>query len=494
MNSWDRREIVRALMTAPVAAAVPRIAAAQYNTPPAYVPRPILGHTNPREAPFTALGNGINDDTAAIQGAIDAAIVGKRRGGGVFLPAGKYKVTKTLHIENVLGLKFSGVSVGATQLHWAGPSNTPMFLLRDARDVLMSDFQILSTPAKPLYTAIQSENGPDIFFAPSQNHFQRLIVNGKEKGGLTNGFRLAKGPGGDNNNDFHEFLRCQVRNYDGYAYSIEHSQSHTNRFYSCTFSGNRFGLAGVRTKHGSFSWYGGGGGGNAVSDFLLGSVNVNISIINGNFEDSKRLLVTAGPTGARWPILIQGIRFASGNIPPDGIIIDVQNPGPLILKNNLFGTDSLEKMPRVRMNTTQRSAKFISHGNLWRGQDANDVSPYIFQGAGSRYVRADISGDAFVSARYNNDQTKFADGDTKPPVHFSNLYRTENSRRTVITHLRNGWPGARLTIAINDNNTIFNFSKGNLRAGSVRQWKAKKGGIIDCLFDGSFWRCQPPRN
>jgi hypothetical protein len=97
---------------------------------------------------------------------------------------------------------------------------------------------------------------------------------------LTNRFRLAKGAGGDNNNDFHEFIRCQVRNYQGYGFSVEHSQFHTNRFYSCTFSGYGFGLAGIRTTHGSFSWF--GSGGNSIADFSLSSANVTIFIINGN--------------------------------------------------------------------------------------------------------------------------------------------------------------------------------------------------------------------
>ena len=216
------------------------------------------------------MGNGIEDDTKAVQGAIDAAMI-KTRGGGVFIPASTYRISTALHIQNVLGLKISGVSIGATRLIWDGTPDVPMFLTRDVRDVVMSDFYIESTPAKPPFTVIQSENGLETFYAPSQNHFRRIIINGSDKGGLTNGFRLAKGAGGDNNNNFQEFIRCQVRNYQGYGFSVEHSQSHTNRFYSCSFFGYGFKLAGIRTTHGSFSWFDGGG----------------------------------GPTSARWSILMQ---------------------------------------------------------------------------------------------------------------------------------------------------------------------------------------------
>ena len=490
MLSWERREFVKALMAAPVAVASgAQLAEAQYSGPAATHPQPILGHTNPRQMPFTAMADGRADDTKAVQGAIDAAILNSR-GGGVFVPAGTYKISKTLHIENVLGLKFTGVSVGATRFIWSGPPDVPMFLLQDARDVVMSDFRIESSPRKPLFTGIQTENGAKRIWVPSQNHFQRIVINGTKKGGLTNGFRIAEGAGGDNNNDFHEFLRCQVRNYHGYGYSVEHSQSHTNRFYSCTFSGYSFGLAGVRTTHGSFSWYGGGGGGNTVADFLLGSPNVLISVINGNFEDSARLLTTGGPTGARWPIHIQGVRYTAAKLADDGIMINVQNPGPLLLDNNLFGTNTLPRMPRVRLSSTQPGATFISQGNLWLGQDAYEKPPYIFRGRGARSLNAKIDGDSFAG-KGRKDVTVFEDGDTKPTTHFSKWFQTRNTQDTTITHLRNGWAGARRTILINDNNTLFNFKSGNLRGTSSELWRAKNGDTMDCLFDGKNWRCRP---
>ena len=492
MNSWQRRDFVKALVAAPIAVTgSARFAKAQYVGPAASRPQSILGHTNPRENPFTAMGDGRADDTRAVQGAIDAAII-NHQGGGVFVPAGTYKISNTLHIENVSGLKFSGVSVGATRFIWDGPPDVPMFLLRDARDVVMNDFRINSNPRKPLFTGIQIENGPKRIWAPSQNHFQRIIINGTNKGGLTNGFRVAKGAGGDNNNDFHEFLRCQVRSYQGYGYSIEHSQSHTNRFYSCTFSGYSFGLAGVRTKHGSFSWYGGGGGGNTVADFLLGSPNVLISIINGNFEDSARLLSTGGPTGASWPIHIQGVRYTAAKLAEDDIMIDVKNPGPLILENNLFGTSSLPRMPRVRLESTQPGATFVSQGNLWLGQDAYDKSPYIFSSQGATSLNAKIESDSFAG-KGDKDVTVFENGDTKPTTHFSKWFKTHNTQDTTITHLRNGWAGAQRVILINDNNTRFDFKSGNLRGNAGQPWHAKKGSTMNCLFDGKHWRCQPRR-
>lgn len=59
---------------------------------------------------YGAVGNGVADDTTAIQAAINSA---QSRGGIVFFPAGSYKITSTLNITN--GVKLRGVGVQGDQ-------------------------------------------------------------------------------------------------------------------------------------------------------------------------------------------------------------------------------------------------------------------------------------------------------------------------------------------------------------------------------------------
>jgi hypothetical protein len=71
------------------------------------------------KAPYNAVGNGIADDTNAIQKAIDACPAGQ----AVFLPPGNYRITSTLEIRNRIVLR--GAGVGQTTLtHAAGPGFT----------------------------------------------------------------------------------------------------------------------------------------------------------------------------------------------------------------------------------------------------------------------------------------------------------------------------------------------------------------------------------
>jgi hypothetical protein len=110
-------------------------------------------------------------------------------------------------------------------------------------------------------------------------------------------------------------------------------------------------------------------------------------------------------------------------------------------------------MPRVRMNTTQHGAKFISQSSLWRGLDAYDTSPYLFAGSGSTSVQPNIVVNAFVSGHDQKDLTRFTDGDLVPPLQFGTFYRTNNSGPTVISNFRNGWPRQKLDIFIEDSYT-----------------------------------------
>ena len=60
---------------------------------------------------FGAVGNGLTDDTKAIQAAINAA--SKTGGGGVvYIPAGHYLISKTLVIQDTTRLVLCGAGAG----------------------------------------------------------------------------------------------------------------------------------------------------------------------------------------------------------------------------------------------------------------------------------------------------------------------------------------------------------------------------------------------
>lgn len=74
---------------------------------------------------FGAVGDGVADDTTAIQGAIDAAMASK---GTVFLPAGNYKITASLSITDEINFQGEGSQQSIITLNTASTSTVALLV------------------------------------------------------------------------------------------------------------------------------------------------------------------------------------------------------------------------------------------------------------------------------------------------------------------------------------------------------------------------------
>jgi hypothetical protein len=75
---------------------------------------------------YGAVGNGVADDTAAIQSAVNAALYSTTEGGCLFFPAGTYKVTGLINIPQCEGFVIRGSNAGNTIIKQF-TNNTPIF-------------------------------------------------------------------------------------------------------------------------------------------------------------------------------------------------------------------------------------------------------------------------------------------------------------------------------------------------------------------------------
>jgi hypothetical protein len=128
-------------------------------------------YINAADAPWNATGNGSTDDTAAIQGALDYAMINGIT--TVFLPDGNYKTTDTLHVGwgyTYLGVNFFTIRLvglvprpGASDVSH-GPTISPTFKDRPVINIAGGRFSgvenlsisgptAFTTPANPLLRA-----------------------------------------------------------------------------------------------------------------------------------------------------------------------------------------------------------------------------------------------------------------------------------------------------------------------------------------------------
>jgi hypothetical protein len=134
-----RRRLPRAVALLLAGVAPPVMAAAPASTS-VFATAP----ADPRAVTVTARGDGRSDDSAAIQQAIDAAAMqgaGEGGGGIVFLPSGRYRITRTLFVRP--GVRLFGV--GRTRPVLLLTANTPGF----QRGVGSMVFFTGTLPAKP---------------------------------------------------------------------------------------------------------------------------------------------------------------------------------------------------------------------------------------------------------------------------------------------------------------------------------------------------------
>src|SRR5580692_5191722 len=96
---------------------------------------------------FGAKGNGIDDDTKAIQSALDSLTVPQmnfNRGAGaymvVYLPAGTYCISSTLQLKGKIGVSIIGEDPSKTVIRWIGKDSGNIFLANGSAYYRISRF------------------------------------------------------------------------------------------------------------------------------------------------------------------------------------------------------------------------------------------------------------------------------------------------------------------------------------------------------------------
>lgn len=364
-----------------------------------------------------------------------------------------YRVTDSIKVKSL----WNGIIDGnGAYILWDGPPDKPMFLLQDCRNLRFQNFRLIAHQDRPCLAGIQQENytpasgTPNV--TPTANWFENVHMYGNA-GGFVYGFRAAKGTGGDNNNEMHDFSHCSVYDYVEAAWSIEHSQSKHHRFYGCQFQAGRTGKRGVSLRcpqvapngNGSFAWFGGGGGGNSVCDFQLAGPLENVLIQYAEIEQSRRLLSTS------FDEVISGLL---GVMPaPPSLTMTTPGGSAYILGapvNNPGFTFTYP--PNSDTYDLLKQDSTVQHKSI-----ANGAAPFNFDGNtswlqrvvtdGTKIVRVDRIGGSFVGpsgvaspttiigCRWSSDQEP-ADGDVIAYMQCGNLNLVGNRFYTKRQHAR----------------------------------------------------------
>jgi hypothetical protein len=191
---------------------------------------------------FGAKGDGVTDDSAAIQKAIDAAA--RLAGRTVFLPPGVYPIGSSLRITETRAVLLRGAGKRlVTQLQpLPALADKPVVYFENAEHCGCADMTIHGGPrnAAPL-CAVQSHVRNPKQFTPTYLYLTRLYI-GYPGRHLQWGVRWTCEAGQDQNNEMARVDDCAVSDWiDNFGFYIAHGNSECHQFHQCDIGGGKKG-------------------------------------------------------------------------------------------------------------------------------------------------------------------------------------------------------------------------------------------------------------
>ena len=345
--------------------------------PPAEAAPARVGPLSVRD--FGAKGDGIADDSAAIQATIDAAVEkgdpkSTVRNGlaAVYLPAGTYRITAPIVLRSIQRLKLYGDGLGLTSFRVVG--EIPAALELDGvAYCTFADFTIGSRYKEGEEASGSFDAGILLHWnqeasrrSTTNNRFYNIEIGGKFKVGIQIG-----APGANNQVDQTQWSGCRVRGnwepgeetwwQDGWRIGTgKFANNLIHSIYNIDATHLRNGL---RLWAAQVAVYGGGVGENGT-DFFLEAVTSYCHISGIRSESSGRLIDSGGPTGYNTNVTIEDVLWrVTSLIADDRRVISYKFPGSFILRNvNISGQEGKGLRPKLRFESGAKSLAVMVDG------------------------------------------------------------------------------------------------------------------------------------
>ncbi len=300
---------------------------------------------------YGAKGDGVADDTAAIQAALND--VGKRgRGYVLYVPAGTYRVTRQLNLANRIYISMTGADPSGTIIKWAGaPGGTLLYI----NGVAYSRFERMTFDGSGTAAIIVDQSWDN--------------KTGKFDTGNRYGDVVFKDAGIGIRGGFLDFgfaettvLRCQFSNFSQAGIVLcnfnaldlwVHYSTFTDCNYAITNTLNGRGAGNYRVYNSILR-------NSKTADFGIG--NTGGFSMRHNFSIGSRRFIEAGGTNNPAYITIQGNIILDAT---DPYAISIGNQGPIFLYDNVIRSRSRGQFGVVFIAAFSADSDGVAIGNTF---------------------------------------------------------------------------------------------------------------------------------
>lgn len=180
-----------------------------------------------------AIGDGVADDTAAFQAALDLMAAGTDTdtNPSIFVPPGDFLVSSTLTpVNSASNFCIVGSGKQASVIRWNGAAGSPVFKFTNPRNVWMRDLSIYGDSGAKPSALVQYHNaaGGTVGASTGFCGLQRVRL-GDGTGDFTKGVLTSADVGHDENNEEHVFEDVDIIGAATYGYHFSHSNSLLHR-------------------------------------------------------------------------------------------------------------------------------------------------------------------------------------------------------------------------------------------------------------------------
>lgn len=375
---------------------------------------------------YGAVGDGVTDDTAAIQAAIDAAEASDNRG-ILYFPPGDYICTSEINIQaSNIHIQGSGAFLSGIEFNVSGTNGLyvgektiggsfPGFTMRDISITANASgsetyLVVLDYPLDGLLekVRIDGSNGVGLRIGRGQNLTMLAVeVRNSTNDGIIWENQIVGGGGGG---QAARLVGCTIKDNaqsSGWGMDV---QTHPEMLITgCTIEGNAIRIRSNKNK-----------------------------IIGNSFEFGSGTLLQIGDTSTSDRSAFNFI--AGNNFDTTAGVIDFQR-----YSNCVFLGNSGDANTTITLGADENNSYNMFQGNM--GFSLDDMT--INSTGGKWQVRDNIGGGT------TDLRLTATDGDTTPSVFGVSVLTTANTGSTSITIFDDGYIGQILTVRIEDGNTII---------------------------------------